>query len=219
MKSYLHHLENNEAILLMYLADELSPQDRAEVDQMLASDPNLRSELDILRQTQTLAYDALESLDAITRPVVLPSVAHRRVGELMRSWIQRRYQPAFAGSMAGRQLPWRRIGVSLAASLMIGYYIWAVYHPNYDIGGGGSSSNPVAIRDPDPIGDEYPQLPPHRDLSNQEKLALLSIPMDDSATDESNFHVAEVAAVTHGDADFPADANVNTPGVNTTGEP
>jgi len=45
MSNLLHELENNEAILLMYLAGELPEEDRLEVEQMLASDPALRAEL------------------------------------------------------------------------------------------------------------------------------------------------------------------------------
>ena len=45
MNSLLHELQNNEAILLMYLANELPPQDREEVEHMLDRDANLRLEL------------------------------------------------------------------------------------------------------------------------------------------------------------------------------
>ena len=50
MKSYLQHLESNEAVLLMYLGNELPEQDRVEVEAMLASDSRLRSELENLRK-------------------------------------------------------------------------------------------------------------------------------------------------------------------------
>jgi hypothetical protein len=58
--------------------------------------------------------------------------------------------------------------------------------------------------------DNISPLPPARELSSQEKLALLANSLDDSASDEaSNLHVAEVAAVT------PADSSDQ----NATGEP
>jgi hypothetical protein len=53
MSNLLHELENNEAILLMYLAGELPEEDRVEVEQMLASDPALRAELAELAALQT----------------------------------------------------------------------------------------------------------------------------------------------------------------------
>lgn len=49
MRSLLEQLENNEAILLMYLAGELPEADRAEVEQMLARDPALQRELEYLQ--------------------------------------------------------------------------------------------------------------------------------------------------------------------------
>jgi anti-sigma factor RsiW len=45
MASLLHELENNEAMLLMFLTGELPEEDRMEVVQMLASDGGLRAEL------------------------------------------------------------------------------------------------------------------------------------------------------------------------------
>ena len=39
MSNLLQQLENNEAILLMYLAGELPEPDRVEVEQMLVSNP------------------------------------------------------------------------------------------------------------------------------------------------------------------------------------
>jgi hypothetical protein len=221
MKSYLHQLENNEGILLMYLANELPPADRAEVDEMLASDPNLRTELEILRQTEELAFDAIKSLDAATRPVVPPILLQHRVGELMNRWVHRHGEPALSMPIAARQLPWRRMSLAAAASLMIGYYIWAVYHPNYGSNNNNeSANNTITGIGVDPYGDDIPQLPPHRDLSNQEKLALLAIPLDDSNSDESNFHVAEVAAVMPGEADNVGDSSHSSESnANSTGVP
>ncbi|MGD0541535.1 MAG: hypothetical protein ABSB33_08455, partial [Tepidisphaeraceae bacterium] len=68
MKDSVQNLEGNEAILLMYMADELPQADRLEVERMLATDAGLRGELEILRQTQKLAYDSLKTLDSMTRP-------------------------------------------------------------------------------------------------------------------------------------------------------
>ena len=41
MSELLHNLENNQAILLMYLADELPAEDRREIDQLLLVDASL----------------------------------------------------------------------------------------------------------------------------------------------------------------------------------
>src|SRR5206468_1212164 len=52
MSNLLHQLENNEAILLMYLAGELPEPDRVEVEQMLVNDDALRAALSELAALQ-----------------------------------------------------------------------------------------------------------------------------------------------------------------------
>ena len=51
MQSLLEQLENNEAVLLMYLAGELPAEDRAEVELQLQNDGQLREQLAQLKQT------------------------------------------------------------------------------------------------------------------------------------------------------------------------
>ncbi|HEX4053427.1 MAG TPA: hypothetical protein VHX86_04105 [Tepidisphaeraceae bacterium] len=195
MTSSLQNLENNEAILLMYLAGELPSQDRAEVEQMLASDAGLRAELEILRQTQQLAFDALETLDGATRPAVPRIVALSQISQLIHEWIDLRRQPTVTSAVVRQPTPWRRISLSAAAALLVGYYVWAVYHPP------GRSINPrdIAYRSDELYpgdSDEFGALPQARELSSREKVAILTNSLDDSASDEtSNLHVAEVAAV------------------------
>jgi hypothetical protein len=202
--SDLQHLENNEAILLMYLADELSPEDRAEVEQMLASDAAMRRELEILRQTQQLAYDALQTLDGSTRTVRPRFVALGQVSKLIHEWVQRRREPAPVATLRP-PLPWWRISLSTAAALLIGYYVWAVYHPPV-------YRNPTAASEQNSsdLQADVSPIPPARELTPQEKVALLSSSLEDSASDEaSNLDVAEVAAAA------PSDGSDQ----NATGEP
>jgi len=202
MKSYLQNLENNEAILLMYLAGELPEQDLQEVEQMLASDPSLRSELEILRQTQSLAYDSLESLDSLTRPPIPPIVAITQISERMHDWAQRRRKPAELAP-ARQPMPWWRITSAAAAVLLVGSYIWAVYHS--PVIRGLPSENPAAM---DPMDDPtnpsgLAMLPtPPKELTQEQKVALLANSLEDSASnDSSDLHVVEVAAVTSSDSD------------------
>ena len=69
---------NQESVLLLYLADELSDADRAEVDQRLASDAGLKAELQKLEAAQSSFASAMSALDA--RPAPLESLAVRRIG-------------------------------------------------------------------------------------------------------------------------------------------
>lgn len=199
MKSYLQHLENNEAILLMYLGNELPEADRVEVEHMLASDSRLRAELENLRQTHQLAMDALESLDSIVRPPVPPLAAQQQVSRLVREWSDRQARSMSTLSAARRHFPWWRSSFAAAASLMIGYYIWAVYHTG------------------DVKGLPAQHLPPHV-LNDNEKLALLYNSFEISNSENSNLvdHVAEVASVVPTDADESTDAGSDS---NSTGAP
>lgn len=64
MSNLLQQLENNEAVLLMYLAGELPEADRIEVDQMLASDPALRRALEELSALHDGTGEAFAAADA-----------------------------------------------------------------------------------------------------------------------------------------------------------
>jgi anti-sigma factor RsiW len=68
VRSLLQQLENNEAVLLMYLAGELPAEDRAEVEQLLANDGGLRAELARLRDAERAFALALEEADARSAP-------------------------------------------------------------------------------------------------------------------------------------------------------
>src|SRR5688500_528987 len=86
MRSLLDHLEDHDAVLLMYLADELPAEDRARVEQMLASDPALAGRLEHLRAAQDAVDVAIARADA-THP--LPgseSAGVRQVGRMIRNW-------------------------------------------------------------------------------------------------------------------------------------
>jgi len=201
VKNYLQHLESNEAVLLMYLGNELPEQDRTEVETMLASDSKLRSELENLRKTYQLAFDALESLDAITRPPMPPIAARNRTSQLIGEWADRRRQSTAAVSGLRKQFPWWRSTFAAAASLMIVYYIWAVYHT-------------APVRDLSPIAR-----PPHVPTDN-EKLAVLYNSFEISNSEDSDLvdHIAEVASVVHSDSEDSADSN-SSPDSNSTGAP
>lgn len=64
MKNLLEELENNEAILLMFLAGELPAEDHAEVEQMLARDAGMRGTLDELRVLHGQMNETFVRLDS-----------------------------------------------------------------------------------------------------------------------------------------------------------
>src|SRR5947207_2138147 len=64
MRSILDQLDSDEAVLLLYMADELPASDRAEVERRLAKDGKLSDQLESLRSMQAQLNRSLEQLDA-----------------------------------------------------------------------------------------------------------------------------------------------------------
>src|SRR5436305_1221553 len=87
MRSLLHQLENNDAVLLMYLAGELPADDRAEVEQQLAADAVLRASLEAMRQAQGALGASLARADVMAMPPAVEAArtaaAVRRVSRAM----------------------------------------------------------------------------------------------------------------------------------------
>lgn len=73
----------NEQLLLLYLADELPPEDAADLESMLQTDARLAAELQALRDAQAEVYSGLARLDRLEAPPVSERVvirgAHRRM--------------------------------------------------------------------------------------------------------------------------------------------
>ena len=100
MSSLLQQLQSDEAVLMMYVADELPPEDRAAVERRLAADGRLRGELDRLREAHEAFAAAMPALDRTDRPPVPEAVAVRRVVAAMRQWQAQRVVPAAAAAPA-----------------------------------------------------------------------------------------------------------------------
>ena len=116
--------------LLLYLADELSPEDRAEVERRLLADPELRAELESLREAQALADSRLAALYAATP--VDEGAAVRNVSRALRQWQARPRVAAPAGAAdAGprRFPPWAYpVAVAAAVALVAGV-TWKALEP------------------------------------------------------------------------------------------
>jgi anti-sigma factor RsiW len=118
-----NHPLDQEAILLLYLAAELPAADREEIERMLESDPNLRSELDQLRQVQEAAHAALRQSDAQTGRS--EPAAGRAAGEIER-WAAHRASPRLAGASRARSwsIPRWAYPIAAAAVLAIAFVAW-----------------------------------------------------------------------------------------------
>jgi hypothetical protein len=197
MQSQIQNL-TREGMLLLYIAGELSDTDRAQVDQMLAADPALTGELQALRETEASCRDALAELDgaehgehARTRE----SIAGRDATRLVRQWTLRQRATHSAPPMR-RAIPWVRYGVSIAASLLIGYLVWTTFA----LDGTGPKGHSTPIVDKIQLPDEN-SAPNDTDLAAQDQLALLADTFDLSASaDASNVRLAAASQIA--DLDF-----------------
>jgi anti-sigma-K factor RskA len=122
MSNLLGQLENNEAILLMYLADELPAEERAEVEQMLANDAGLRALLAELTALQADVDGVLSRADSAMR---LPrrEAAVRRVS---RAVAAAHAKPADGAAVADEpverrfRLAWWAYPIAAVAAVIVG---------------------------------------------------------------------------------------------------
>src|SRR3954468_7989900 len=120
----LHELENNEAILLMYLADELPPDDRAEIEQQLAVDESLRADLDRLRDVYAATGEML--LTAANPFFSEESAVRQTVRAMVRFQLEHRDKQKVAVDEPRRRLriPTWIYPFAAAAILIIAYVAW-----------------------------------------------------------------------------------------------
>jgi anti-sigma factor RsiW len=120
MTSILQKLDSQEAILLMYLADELPAADRAEVDRRLAAEPALRAELLALRLTHEQVMAGLEQLDAADRHAQADDLSARRIArEMSRRQVELAARPAVvAPAWRRRSWPWWAYSAASAAAMV-----------------------------------------------------------------------------------------------------
>ncbi|MBC7784620.1 MAG: hypothetical protein H7144_12350 [Burkholderiales bacterium] len=123
MASVLEQLDSNEAILLMYLANELPGEDRAAVERRLHADAALRAQLDQIR----LAYASLDhAFGRADSATPLPSTfsAARSFGEAVRIAHRERVSPSGQQALSRRGLYMLLYPASAAAILAMGMLIW-----------------------------------------------------------------------------------------------
>jgi anti-sigma factor RsiW len=117
---------DDQAILLLYLTDELTPDDRAAVEARLAAEENLRAELDNLRSAHDSVARGLAALDAQQPLRAGVEPAQRDLVRQIKQWQTRR----LAGANAGANRTARRRGMYWlvpfcgAAAALFAVIIW-----------------------------------------------------------------------------------------------
>jgi hypothetical protein len=124
MPSHIHNLDR-ESILLMYLADELSVEDRAEVQQMLSSDRVLCQQHDELVAMMQLTGDGLAALDNKS-PMPAPMASSiRQVSRAINQWNVDRMAAARpeVQTLPARRFGWAATIAAVAACILIGFFV------------------------------------------------------------------------------------------------
>lgn len=119
MKDMLIQLENNEAVLLMYLAGELPAEERAQVELLLSRDKGMRATYEELRADENAASEALKA-DATSMPLHSARCVNQTI-KAMRQWQESPPAPRFVLPQDETRLllPWWSYPLTAAASVLI----------------------------------------------------------------------------------------------------
>jgi hypothetical protein len=120
--------ENDEQVLLLYLADEVTPAERAEIDVRLVQDVALAAKLEHLSTMHFQIEQRLRELDKFSGTTMRRDVAARQVGREIRQRLARpkAEPPVAATERRHRMLPWL-IPSGIAAAIVVGTIAW-VHH-------------------------------------------------------------------------------------------
>jgi hypothetical protein len=125
----IEKLDNNEQVLLMYLAEELPAEDRLEVEQMLAVDANFREELARLEETEGLLRRGLGAMDGAAVQSSIEAAAVRRVArEIRRRTVRHAAAPERRAAGEGRRPLWWLYPVAAAAVVVLAAAVWMPRH-------------------------------------------------------------------------------------------
>src|SRR5688500_8710003 len=125
MQTLLNQLQDDEALLMMYAADELSAEDRARVERRLAEEPALREQLESVRELSGSIHDAIGELDGGSRLHVSEGVAVRKVARVMRQWQYDRMAPPPPEAPEDQlRFPWWSYPLATAAAVLLAFLVW-----------------------------------------------------------------------------------------------
>lgn len=184
----IEKLDNNEQILLMYLAGELPPEDRATVEHMLGVDEGLRRQWQEFQALQTIVSGGLERLDEFSPMPVNTDFAIRQASRAMRRQLA---HPKVAPRTAAFDRPtrtwWWLYPTVAAASVVIVAMIWLNRQAN----------QPLAIEPSYPSGapDTSPSVQPmvnaRQNLGEEDDALLLDSLSPPASSEHQEARVAD----------------------------
>ncbi len=120
---------DREAVLLLYLANEMTPQDRVELEKILTSDASLRGELERVRELQATVAGGMEELDSARPLHMSEEVSTRRVMRELRRFqleLSSRAPVQLEASSLRAWPKWIYPLAAAAASIVIVLGLWGV---------------------------------------------------------------------------------------------
>jgi anti-sigma factor RsiW len=125
MPSLLEQLGNEQA-MLMHLAGELPPEDAAELEAMLKTDPRLAREAEELREMRDSVFSSLERLDRLEPPPLTDAMALRNVRRELNLQRLSLISAESAEKSLGKRLryPWWVYPMATAAAVLLAFLVW-----------------------------------------------------------------------------------------------
>jgi len=129
MASEIEKLKDDQALLLMYLADELPGAEREKLNRRLGSEPALLSQLSHLRSAHETFVTAMGFLDRSTAAPVPTDAAVARASRLVRQWTtQRLARPAAPMRAKSTGMAWWYYSLAAAAAVIIAVTVSVLHH-------------------------------------------------------------------------------------------
>ncbi len=123
MSSILEQLQDSNAVALMYLGGELGEEDRLEVERLLAIDPALRAEVEMLRAMQMRVEGVLARWDQTSPAALSQEASVRQISRTMTRWLL----DERAARRSLRLLGWA-YPLAAAAMIALSCGLWWHYH-------------------------------------------------------------------------------------------
>ncbi|HVT88706.1 MAG TPA: hypothetical protein VHD56_07640 [Tepidisphaeraceae bacterium] len=164
MENDTDHIDDKDAQLLLYLADELNAAEQLQVQRRLESDASLRQQLEKLREVYASMDGRLSQADQLD-PIMGAAAAHRCASAAVARWASIR-QAKPVQQMHGWKIPVWAWSAAAAACLLIGLLAWQFW-PHENV-----STLAVAPRQPEelrPSTNQYEEMSSNTNLANAEQ--------------------------------------------------